>query len=138
MIIAAPIGKLMKNAQCQPRVSVMNRTRQVSAQCKGGILRVSQPSSPSLKTTGGFTDRLKEPGYNLFYADTEADALGRVVALMALPDAPKPAVFISPAAAPSPARAGYNRTRAKFPRRRRRSEQGQRRKQRHWPKRDHS
>ena len=78
-------------------------TRQVSARCKGGILRVSRPSSPSLKTTGGFTDRLKEPGYNLFYADTEADALGRVAALMALPDAPKPAVFISPAAPPTPA-----------------------------------
>ena len=64
-------------------------TRQVSARCKDGILRVSRPSSPSLKDTGGFTDRLKEQGYNLFYADTEADALGRIAALMALPDAPK-------------------------------------------------
>jgi hypothetical protein len=58
-------------------------TRQVSARCKDGILRVSRPSSPSLKDTGGFTARLKEPGYNLFYADTEADALGRVAALLA-------------------------------------------------------
>jgi hypothetical protein len=58
-------------------------TRQVSARCKDGILRVSSPSSPSLKDTGGFTERLKEPGYNLFYADIEADALGRVAALLA-------------------------------------------------------
>jgi hypothetical protein len=65
-------------------------SRQVSARCQDGILRVSRPSSPSLKETGGFTERLKEPGYNLFYADTEADALGRVAALMALPDAPHP------------------------------------------------
>ena len=62
-------------------------TRQVSARCKDGILRVSHPQSPSLKDTGGFTERLKEAGYNLFYADTEADALGRVAALMAMPDA---------------------------------------------------
>jgi hypothetical protein len=78
-------------------------TRQVSARCKDGILRVSQPSSPSLKDTGGFTERLKEPGYNLFYADTEADALGRVAALMALPDAPRPAPPIGPAVAVNPA-----------------------------------
>lgn len=62
-------------------------TRQVSAVCKQGILRVSRPSSPSLKDSGGFTARLKEPGYNLFYADTEADALGRVAALAAERDA---------------------------------------------------
>jgi hypothetical protein len=58
-------------------------TRQVAARCKNGILRVSRPSSPSLKDAGGFTERLKEPGYNLFYADIEADALGRVGALLA-------------------------------------------------------
>lgn len=78
-------------------------SRQVSAQCKLGILRVSRPSSPSLKDTGGFTDRLKEPGYNLFYADIEADALGRVAALLALPDAPRPAPPIGPAVAVQPA-----------------------------------
>jgi hypothetical protein len=58
-------------------------TRQVSARCQQGILRVSRPSSPSLKDSGGFTERLKEPGYNLFYVDTEADAQGRVAALLA-------------------------------------------------------
>jgi hypothetical protein len=59
-------------------------SRQVSAHCQKGILRVSRPSSPLLKDTGGFTQRLKEPGYNLFYADLEADALARVAALTAL------------------------------------------------------
>lgn len=57
--------------------------RQVSAVCKQGILRVSRPPSPSLKDSGGFTAQLKEPGYNLFYADEEADALGRLAALTA-------------------------------------------------------
>jgi hypothetical protein len=71
-------------------------SRQVSARCQDGILRVSRPSSPSLKDSGGFTERLKEPGYNLFYADTEADALGRLAALMALPDAPHPAATSAP------------------------------------------
>ena len=55
--------------------------RQVSAQCVNGVLRVSQPKSPSLKPSGGWADRLKEPGFNLFYADLEADAQGRVNAL---------------------------------------------------------
>jgi hypothetical protein len=63
-------------------------SRQVSARCKDGILRVSRPTSPSLKDAGGFTARLKEPGYNLFYADIEADALGRVAALKAQARAP--------------------------------------------------
>jgi len=53
-------------------------SRQVSAQCVGGILQVSNPASPSLKLTGGWLDRLKEPGFNLFYADLEADAQERL------------------------------------------------------------
>jgi hypothetical protein len=61
-------------------------TRQVSAQCVGGILRVSRPRSPSLKDTGGWADRLREPGYNLFYADLEADAEARVASLLNLPE----------------------------------------------------
>ena len=52
--------------------------RQVSAQCVGGFLRVSKPASPSLRRTGGWTDRLKAAPYNLFYADEEADAKARV------------------------------------------------------------
>jgi len=54
--------------------------RQVSAQCKDGILRVSRPKSSSLKRTGPWADRLKMPGFNLFYADIEADAQSRVAA----------------------------------------------------------
>jgi hypothetical protein len=56
-------------------------TRQVSAQCVDGVLRVSAPQSPSLKEQGGWLDRLKEPGFNLFYGDLEADAEARVQAL---------------------------------------------------------
>ncbi len=63
--------------------------RQVSAQCVKGVLRVSRPASPALKATGGWLDRLKEPGYNLFYADLEADAEGRVAALLATPIPPR-------------------------------------------------
>ncbi len=67
---------------------------QVSAQCVGGFLRVSKPASPSLKPAGGWTDRLKEPPFNLFYADEEADAKARVSALIRAPDyvAPTPPV----------------------------------------------
>jgi hypothetical protein len=54
--------------------------RQVSAQCKGGILEVSPPRSGAFKPTGSWADRRKVPAYNLFYADIEADALARVAA----------------------------------------------------------
>jgi hypothetical protein len=60
-------------------------TRQVSAQCVDGVLRVSAPPSPSLKQTGGWVEHLKEPGYNLFYADEEADAQARVATLLGQP-----------------------------------------------------
>ena len=65
------------------RPAFMNR--QVSARCVDGVLRVSAPLSPSLKQTGGWLDHLKEPGFNLFYADEEADALARVGALLNQP-----------------------------------------------------
>lgn len=58
-------------------------SRQVSARCAKGVLRVSKPSSPSLKDPGGAFTGLREPGYNLFYADEEADALARLAALRA-------------------------------------------------------
>ena len=68
--------------------------RQVSAQCVDGYLRVSTPASPSLRASGGWTDRLKAPPFNLFYADEEADAKARVAALMHEPGyvAPTPPV----------------------------------------------
>lgn len=55
--------------------------RQVSAQCEGGILRVSSPKSASLQPSGSWTERRMAPGFNLFYADLEADARARVAAL---------------------------------------------------------
>lgn len=55
-------------------------TRQVSAKCEKGVLRVSRPKSSSLKPRGGWADRRKAPGFNLFYADVEADAKRRLAA----------------------------------------------------------
>lgn len=60
-------------------------TRQVSAQCESGILRVSRPKSASLRPDGSWADRRKAPGYNLFWADLEADAKARVAALSPRP-----------------------------------------------------
>jgi hypothetical protein len=79
-------------------------SRQVSSQCVDGILRVSAPRSPALKEQGGWLDRLKEPGFNLFYADEEADADARVAALLRMPDytPPAPPVAGAPAAASAP------------------------------------
>jgi hypothetical protein len=52
--------------------------RKVAARCQDGVLRVSRPQSASLKRTGGWADRRKVPGFNLFYADLEADAKRRL------------------------------------------------------------
>jgi hypothetical protein len=52
--------------------------RQVSAQCDGGVLRVSKPKSGSLQPSGGWPDKFKERPYNPFFADIEADAMKRV------------------------------------------------------------
>jgi hypothetical protein len=65
--------------------------RQVSAQCRAGILQVSRPRSSVLKPARGWAERLKLPGFNLFYADLEADALARLKTLDAEPDDRKPA-----------------------------------------------
>jgi hypothetical protein len=58
-------------------------SRQVSARCEHGVLRVSRPKSASLKPTGSWADRRKAPPYNLFYADLEADAKARLAAVQA-------------------------------------------------------
>jgi hypothetical protein len=55
--------------------------RQVSARCEGGVLRVSEPRSPMLKPSGSWIERRRSPGFNLFYADLEADARARLAAL---------------------------------------------------------
>ena len=57
-------------------------SRQVGARCERGVLRVTRPKSTSFQATGSWTDRRKVPGYNLFYADLEADASARVEALL--------------------------------------------------------
>jgi hypothetical protein len=62
-------------------------TRQISAHCEKGILRVARPKSTSLRPSGSWTDRRKQPGYNLFYADIETDALSRVAAVTSGPGA---------------------------------------------------
>lgn len=66
-------------------------SRQVSARCRGGLLWVSRPKSPSLRPTGSWTDRKKSPPYNLFYADIEADAQARVAKMLNRRDFPQPA-----------------------------------------------
>lgn len=57
--------------------------RQVSARCERGVLVVSHPKSSSLKRGGDWADRRKVPGFNLFYADLEADAKERLAAWQA-------------------------------------------------------
>jgi hypothetical protein len=56
-------------------------SRQVSAQCRNGVLFVSRPKSGAFRPQGSWTDRRKAPGYNLFYADLEADAKARLAGL---------------------------------------------------------
>ena len=67
-------------------------TRQVSARCINGILRVSRPEARMLRPFGSWEDRLRTPGFNLFYADIEADAQARVRAFLASrrPSSPSP------------------------------------------------
>lgn len=57
------------------------QTRQVSATCVAGVLRVSQPRSTALRPAGSWMERRKLPGFNLFYGDLEADAEARLAAL---------------------------------------------------------
>jgi hypothetical protein len=51
--------------------------RQVGARCENGILRITRPRSALLRPSGDWADRLRTPGYNLFWADIEADAQSR-------------------------------------------------------------
>ena len=65
---------------------------QVDARCDpSGLLRVSRPNSQTLKVVGSWTDHLKVPGFNLFYADIEADVRARVATLLGRSDFPEPA-----------------------------------------------
>ena len=57
--------------------------RQVTAHCEDGLLHVSRPKSASLRKSGSWADRRKAPGFNLFYADLEADAKARLASYLA-------------------------------------------------------
>lgn len=58
-------------------------SRQISAVCEAGVLYVSRPQSTTLRQTGSWADRRKAPGFNLFYADLEADAHRRLASYLA-------------------------------------------------------
>ncbi len=49
----------------------------VASHCKGGLLLVDTPKSPSFRDAGNWEDRHKVHPYNLFYGDLEADMAAR-------------------------------------------------------------
>ncbi|MDP2212623.1 DUF3089 domain-containing protein [Phenylobacterium sp.] len=67
------------------------QSRQVSARCENGVLRVSRPRSVAFQPTGSWANQRKVPGYNLFYGDLEASYELRLSALLADPDFPRAA-----------------------------------------------
>ncbi len=67
------------------------QTRQVSAMCEAGILRVTRPRSAAFRPTGSWANRRKMPGYNLFYGDIEASYELRLSALLSDPSFPRAA-----------------------------------------------
>lgn len=52
--------------------------REVTAQCREGLLRHTEPNLESLQPTGSWADRRKSRPYNLFYGDVEADVQARL------------------------------------------------------------
>ncbi|MFC7379541.1 DUF3089 domain-containing protein [Brevundimonas sp. GCM10030266] len=52
--------------------------REVTAQCREGLLRHNDPDIESLRPTGSWADRRKARPYNLFYGDIEADVQARL------------------------------------------------------------
>lgn len=58
-------------------------TRQVGAQCRDGVLIVTKPKSAALRRSGSWVERRRAPGFNLFYADIEADAKARLATVLA-------------------------------------------------------
>lgn len=57
--------------------------REIATQCRGGLLRHTEPTSESFRETGGWSDRRKSRPYNLFYGDIEADVQARLDAFQA-------------------------------------------------------
>lgn len=66
--------------------------RQVAARCDNGLLRVTRPRSDSLRPWGSWAIRHKAPGYNLFYADIQADVAARLAAWRTAHPAPAPVI----------------------------------------------
>jgi hypothetical protein len=58
---------------------------QVSTQCRDGILRVTRPRSPSLRSSGTWQEDVGTKPFNIFYADLEADAQARIQAMSVAP-----------------------------------------------------
>lgn len=52
--------------------------RLVETQCRGGLLRHTEPKTESFREVGNWADRRKSRPYNLFYADLEADVQARL------------------------------------------------------------
>jgi len=77
-------------------------SRQVSAQCQDGVLHVSRPRSSLLRPAGDWIQRAREPGYNLFWADIEADSQARYAAWSKVH--PSQTSAAQPASLPAPAR----------------------------------
>ncbi|RZJ00593.1 MAG: DUF3089 domain-containing protein [Brevundimonas sp.] len=53
-------------------------SREIATQCRGGILRHTEPRLESFKEEGSWTDRRKSRPYNLFYGDIQADVQARL------------------------------------------------------------
>lgn len=54
--------------------------REIATQCRGGLLRHTEPKTESFRETGSWADRRKSRPYNLFYGDIEADVQARLTA----------------------------------------------------------
>lgn len=52
--------------------------REIATQCRGGLLRHTEPEMESFHQAGGWANRRKSRPYNLFYGDIEADAEARL------------------------------------------------------------
>lgn len=58
------------------RPALMDRL--IATQCRGGLLRHTEPKTESFREVGNWADRRKARPYNLFYADIEADVQARL------------------------------------------------------------
>jgi hypothetical protein len=52
--------------------------RAIATQCRGGLLRHTEPTTESFRQTGSWADRRKSRPYNMFYGDIEADVQARL------------------------------------------------------------